>query len=68
MTCSHKCLIALPRITDEMIEQFHPSLIRIGADDISGWDQLAVDFACVLRAECNRRRMEYESNKRDGEG
>ena len=48
------CSIALPKITDEMVEAFHPWLI---ADDGDGytWNQAAVDFACVLKAECFRR-------------
>ena len=48
------CSIALPKITDEMVEVFHPWLI---ADDGDGytWNQAAVDFACVLKTECFRR-------------
>lgn len=55
------CSIALPEITDEMVDDFYPWLI---ADDCDGgytWNQAAVDFACLLKQECYRRQEAQQS-------
>ena len=51
------CSIALPAITEELIDQFYPWLI---ADDGDGctWNQAAVDFSRALKGECLRRAEE----------
>ena len=57
-SCSHfafrydepTCNISLPKITEEMVEDFYPWLI---SDDGEGykWNQAAVDFACLLKSK-----------------
>lgn len=57
-----KCNAALPKINDELLDEYYPWLI---ADDGNGgysWNQAAVDFGCVLRTECHRRsQQDYEN-------
>lgn len=45
------CPIALPKITNEMIDGYYPWLI---CDTPTGydWNQAAVDFACLLKSHC----------------
>ena len=58
------CSIALPAITEDMVDQFYPWMIA-GSVDGYEWNQAAVDFACALKGECHRRRL-VEENNREG--
>lgn len=55
-TSGADCSIALPQITKEMVADYYPQLISYTPDGYS-WSQIAVDFACLLKTHCVKRRQ-----------
>ena len=51
--------IYLPKITDEMLEDYIGSFLLTWESGKSQWSQTAVDFACMLKINCSAL-MEHE--------
>lgn len=49
---TRKCHLALPKITDEIWEDYNETSLMTWKDGGPHWTQLAVDFACLLKGRC----------------